>query len=221
MKTNIFKKNSLIACLASILLAVGSFLSSCSDMEIYPVSKRTVPEDYHPYVKEGKRWNYSAVDMRDGKLYTCSYRIQGDTLVGKTMYKKLFMQVSLQDNGNQWIYAGALREMAMQVFYLCRDSLNENLIFDFGVRKGNKLRWDGHKVKVYSVDQYIASKGFHYRTIDLNDNDNFMVIYQWIEGIGSCYENLFWKEDFFTIQYLATCYEDDVCIYDISEMDFL
>ena len=118
------------------------------------------------------------------------------------------------------MYAGALREMAMQVFYLPRDNHDENLVFDFGVRKGNKLKWNGGKVEVHSTGEYIVSKGFRYRIIDLNGIDYCMCAYQWIEGIGSDNDFLFWKEDFIVIQYLASCYENDVCIYDWEYLGF-
>ncbi len=204
-----------------MLLAATGLLSSCFNEEIYPVGKRTIPEDYHPFVMEGKQWNYQAVDLRTSMSCTCSYSIQGDTLVGKTMYKKLLMQVSSQEDREQWMYVGALREMAMQVFYLRRDNHNEDLIYDFGVRKGNKFKWNGLKVEVSSIDQYIVSKGFRHRTIDLDGIDYCMCAYQWIEGIGDYDDGLFWNEDFIGIQYLQACYENDVCIFDISDMDFL
>ena len=210
----------MMTCMVGMMLVATCFLSSCFNEEIYPIGKRTIPEDYHPFVLEGKQWNYQGEDIRTSKSCTCSYRIHGDTLIGKTMYKKLFMQVSSQEDRGQWMYAGALREMAMQVFYLPRDNHDENLVFDFGVRKGNKLKWNGGKVEVHSTGEYIVSKGFRYRIIDLNGIDYCMCAYQWIEGIGSDNDFLFWKEDFIGIQYLQTCYENDVCIFDISDMQF-
>ena len=215
------KKFALLNCIVGMLLAATCFLTSCFNEEIYPVGKRTIPEDYHPLVMEGKQWNYQADDTRTSKSCICSYRIQGDTLIGKTMYKKLLMQVSTQEDREQWMYVGALREMAMQVFYLRKDNHNEDLIYDFGVRKGNKLKWNGLKVEVSSIDQYLVSKGFHYRIIDLNGIDYCMCAYQWIEGIGNYGDCLFWREDFYAIHYLATCCEGDVCIFNISDMDFI
>ena len=186
----------MMTCMVGMMLVATCFLSSCFNEEIYPIGKRTIPEDYHPFVLEGKEWNYQAVDLRTSMSCTCSYSIQGDTLIGKTMYKKLLMQVSSQEDREQWMYVGALREMAMQVFYLRKDNHNEDLIYDFGVRKGNKLKWNGNhnedliydfgvrkgnklkwnglKVEVSSIDQYLVSKAFRHRIIDLNGIDYCM-----------------------------------------------
>lgn len=207
MKTSICKKSALMACLSGIMLAAGSLFSSCSDMDIYPVSKRTVPEDYHPYVVEGKRWNFK------GSSAYHSYFIQGDTLIGQTTYKKLFYRKGEE----QLVYFGALRENAMQVILIRSGNKKEELLFDFGVHVGDKMKWHGYETEFENVDDvFIISMGNRFRSINATAHTKgglhrevLTFTLTWIEGIGM-------REDALqnTSASLITCYEGDICIYD-------
>lgn len=136
--------------------------------------------------------------------------IQGDTMIGNTTFKKLFIK---EGEGKQE-YVGALYEDAMQVAIIRCGSDKKELLFDFGVVPGNKMKWHGYKLEFYPTYGYVVSMGNRFRYINADARTTggkevavFSLL--WIEGIGM-------TED--VLQHpnhrLITCYEGDICIYD-------
>ena len=95
-------------------------------------------------VAENKIWS----NVRHGTEYGYDYdshyiKFLGDTLISETLYKKVYRSNdSLMTN---WSFEGSIRETDTgSVFYIPRNSVDESLLYDFGVKEGDSI--------VYEVD---------------------------------------------------------------------
>lgn len=165
---------------------------------------------YHPFVKEGKVWNYQT-----GKETEISYIIKGDTLIGTNTYGKLYSiregvqsyEMALRDEGYKvlCVEAGAERETtlydfdldSMEVFY---DEPVETLA-GIGCKRyvTEECFVCGHPCRIITYNPYgISESGERWYTTSLNF---------WLEGIGG-------TEGIASDATLLSVYEDDECIYD-------
>lgn len=221
MKLYRFTLATICALLTSVLIL------SCSQEDIYPDSKRVVPENYHPYVKQHKQWNYGEQIYNEdedtvGWRIKFSYLIEGDTLINGQGYNKLLAKDAQTYGDEEWHYVGAVREALMKVFFVRNETKTEERVYDFGVQTGNKIKWDDVLWDVgYCTEIRETTHDFSSRVISLTGisggkwNEEYIAVCaEWWEGIGCCggYNPFNWKR---TSQ-LISCYEDGQCVFDID-----
>lgn len=200
-------------------------ISACNKDDIYPDSSRVIPEDYVPFVKEGKVWNYYNTSYysstgafiepgsHDMSHISCSFKIQGDTIIKNVPYKKVLMQGGIFDD-DQWHYDGAIREHLMRVFFIEKSENSEEWVLDFGVNTGDKFTWNNSRWEVSSISSVSYSKlGKSYRMIQLIGISE-SALYDaetWIEGIGMESGIIPFHKGM--QGGLHSCFDNDVCLY--------
>ena len=123
---------------------------------------------------------------------TYKYGLFGDTVINNMNYHKLYendydsiMKINNPDN----YYIGALREMDKKIYYLIKDSILENIIYDFNIHKINdtviisnhRFKFICQKIDSILINNkyrkmYYMDAGFLYMGSSYSG---------WIEGIGS------------------------------------
>ena len=143
-------------------------------------------EDYQKFVVEGKIWNcelYNYFVPEDN--YQLKYYIKGDTTINQLEYKKMYS--FNQDKNGQTLYMMALREKDKKVFKIEDKSTNEELLYDFSLKVGDKVLEKSAEYSinyiVYLVDT-ITIQDKSYRCICLKENYLSTACVVWIEGIG-------------------------------------
>ena len=166
---------------------------------------------YHPFVQEGKTWNYMS---KTGELFSCV--IKGDTIINTKAYSKLYTK---GENGES-TYEAALREQDYTVFQVECGSEKEKALFDFdldsletiydepvfGMSGDGCIRSiieevciSGNPCRVITYNPYgISENGERYYTTGLGF---------WIEGIGG-------SEGIRQDATLLSVYEGEKCIFD-------
>lgn len=151
-------------------------------------------QDYIPLVAEGKQWNvlYTYAPWPPINRVTNAYKVEGDTVVGGTTYRKLLTTRSEQyDNWSLW---GLLRETEeRQVF--CRKYrwdhtfASETLLYNFLMQPGDSICYGSstcllllRKSDTILDDETVRKRyDFQYK-----EGGYLTDVYEtWIEGIGS------------------------------------
>ncbi len=166
----------------------------------------------YPFVKEGKRWN-----CRNGEN-DFVYKMMGDTSIKSKAYKKLYVQHSAKYGNDEWHYQGAVREKGEQVYMLEAGEKKEYLLYDFGVGLYDRnvgLDYFTNKSGNILVFRHIYYYEDTFRRAFIGSHLGVMDTFTWLEGVGHL-------QDPFPISsknggLLISCYEDDVCIYEIDE----
>ncbi|MFM7216458.1 MAG: T9SS type A sorting domain-containing protein [Bacteroidota bacterium] len=133
---------------------------------------------YHPFPSNSAQWIYQYYDdfgQPWGWYHT--YTLAGDTLIGMTVYSKLY---------DQGTYAGAVREQQKKVWFIPDTGSAEALLYDFNLITGDTLTGSyggtvfgpSDTVQVVYEDSVPCSDGMRHRIWFSNGA-------QWIEGIGS------------------------------------
>ena len=167
--------------LFGILLFLSA--SGCSvDDIVVPDSERVVPEDYLAFAEEEKEWIFAGEEGYGNKpIELYRYRIMGDTVVRSRLYKKMY-EHKAADAAGQFHYIGAVRDTLMKVVLVDAGKRTERLIYDFGLKDWNQMRWYGYTL--IASDAY--RKVVHGTTRNVlpvrSSNNAFYDI--WIEGIG-------------------------------------
>ena len=193
--------------------------------------------DYRPLVEEGKTWwmRHNAPENHNWPTpFYYSYYISGDTLIGGTSYKKLW--VDNWNNKGLTEYETALREEGKKVFFVpkgknkeyvlynfnCKEKLIEGInsfvqptfCHDMDVLKEFAGNFTGIERKMYQVRVVIP---------DLPDWEKESKEYEqlkfwWIEGIGSEWGPLtsIWYGGVGNPHYFKRCELNGEVIFDIS-----
>ncbi|MBR2237454.1 MAG: hypothetical protein IJ887_06215 [Prevotella sp.] len=196
---------------------------------------QTLYEAYHPFLKEGKTWNYreSYHNLWDDEQWTkdVSYVINGTTEIdGKTYYK----MYRVSEEGSN--YYCALREENRKV-WMRTDDGDDRLLYDFGMSVGDSYKpyneWSTFQLVDISPMRFNDEllNVFHYEvTTDYFGNGETVNVYPYsiVEGVGCdmgwnilelFYEvpsnGIIIREDF------LSCYEDDKCIFTADDFNDL
>lgn len=190
---------------------------------------------YHPFLKEGKTWNYQEYyhNLWDDEQWTkdVSYVINGTTEIdGKTYYK---MYRTSEEGSN---YYCALREEDRKVWQYTDDG--DHLLYDFGMSVGNSYRPSYEPL--YFLLTAIKPMRFHHDELlnvlyyDLlmeqgyTDSSNYFASAPIVEGVG-CEEgwnimNLYVPQPSNGILHgenFLSCFEDGECIFTADDFDEL
>ena len=205
-------------------------------------------QDYIPLVVEGKQWNVvlTYVPWPPINRVTDVYKMEGDTMVEGTVYKKLFTTQSEQYAN--WELCGILRETDEgQVFYRkyrwSHTFEGESMLYDFSIQPGDSICYfDSSCLLLLSKNDTILDDGTVRKRYDFQYKQGGYLMdvrETWVEGIGSelgllhsgsrflvggtydllCYyenEDLVWQNPDFNSCYLNTLIVNENEIHSIS-----
>ena len=136
---------------------------------------------YLPFAEEGKQWtSHYDLPMPGGDFNGYEW-VEGDTVIGDNVCKKLYSRNDLEDEGA--VYAGALYEEDGKVyFYPSNPKVTRNLWYDYTLETGDALPapnddyciGDVFTMEIQGITRRI------YAVCMGNDVNTY-----WIEGIGS------------------------------------
>ena len=174
-------------------------------------------EDYHSLLKQGKQWNYKVEHMGEqGVVRTFYDRLEGDSIVNGKEYFKLY---KYQDESCRC--TALLREEGKKVYILRDGNTEEALLYDFGVEMGKSVLVNYNSEMVVSNNKEIIVKNVPRLCICLHLANFPALSVTWIEGVSCLEYGLLIPDGDIptngTTVTLVSCYEDDMCIYDINE----
>ena len=188
---------------------------------------QTLYEAYHPFLKEGKTWNFEDryYDHENKEEWTksVSYVINGTTEIdGKTYYK----MYRVSEEGSE--YYCALREEDKKVWTYSSDD-GEKLLYDFNMSAGDSYM----PVNEWNVFHLTEVKPVRFNYSLLLNVQHFVVhrlLEDWnipvVEGVGCSkgweLARVFWQYptgDIINIENFVSCYEDGKCIFTVDDFE--
>ena len=188
---------------------------------------QTLYEAYHPFLKEGKTWNFEDryYDHENKEEWTkyVSYVINGTTEIdGKTYYK----MYRVSEEGSE--YYCALREEDKKVWTYSSDD-GEELLYDFNMSAGDSYM----PVNEWNVFHLTEVKPVRFNYSLLLNVQHFVVhrlLEDWnipvVEGVGCSkgweLARVFWQYptgDIINIENFVSCYEDGKCIFTVDDFE--
>ncbi|MBQ6432684.1 MAG: hypothetical protein IJJ94_01860 [Bacteroidaceae bacterium] len=199
--------------LFGILLFLSA--SGCSvDDIVVPDSERVVPEDYLAFAEEEKEWIFAGEEGYGNKpIELYRYRIMGDTVLRGKIYKKMYVREADTSGDAQYHYIGAVRDTLMKVMFTDSGKRTERLIYDFGLKDMNQMRWYGYTLIASDAYQKVVH-GIARNVLPVwSSNNAFHDI--WIEGIGCARGGLISYDPIMKRKcVLMRCENVDGCCYD-------
>lgn len=190
--------------------------------------------DYHPFLTEGKRWNYEYEHVNLWENYhtteNVSYVIEGDMVIDGKTYKKLYYGTSDEQFSSldDKVFHRALREEGKKV-YMYDETAGDILLFDFGMQPG-----ESYEISSPKVEQPVSLKLETLKQMTFHGREFTFMQYKWnwgtvpsiVESVGI--ENFGWDiidvfierptSGIYDIKHFKSCYEDGECIF--TEEDF-
>ena len=205
-----------------------------SMLRICKADEQTLYEAYHPFLKEGKTWNYQEYyhNLWDDEQWTkdVSYVINGTTEIdGKTYYK----MYRISEEGSE--YYCALREEDRKVWLYTSDD-GDQLLYDFGMSIGDSytpsdepIRYQLTDIKPMRFQYYQLLNVLHYdvsEQYDPTEPYEYIGPEQIVEGVG-CRKGWNFMELYALVPYngilhgenFLSCYEDGRCIFTADDFN--
>ncbi len=175
-------------------------------------------QNIDPIVQEGRQWATSVWwAVSPPQFYTEIYRMEGDTVLDKKTYKKIYCYYT-EDLSGGTLYNYALRQDGGKVYLKFYGETGENLFFNFSIKKGSAFSVHGHTFAADKVYDTILADGKTRKAIRLHDDEMTDI---WVEGVGSLIYGINWdglrrmpgakKYD------LLCCHQNEVRIYQTTE----
>ena len=178
-------------------------------------------QDYIPFPLENVRWTngFYQLNTSDPNWYFYElawievFETGEDTTINETNYTKI-----ISDNENS-LYVGALREEEGRVFFVQRDSINEEVLYDFTLDPGDTIAVYGGPFSYYPMvvqdTTQINLEGVWRKVIQFEGGN-------WIEGIGNdrglFNETLYNISNYWTYQECVTISDD--LVFDHEQGDY-
>ena len=205
-----------------------------SMLRICKADEQTLYEAYHPFLKEGKTWNYQEYyhNLLDDEQWTkdVSYVINGTTEIdGKSYYKTY----RISEEGSE--YYCALREEDRKVWQYTSDD-GDQLLYDFGMSIGDSytpsdepIRYQLTDIKPMRFQYYQLLNVLHYdvsEQYDPTEPYEYIGPEQIVEGVG-CRKGWNFMELYALVPYngilhgenFLSCYEDGKCIFTADDFN--
>ncbi len=136
-------------------------------------------QDEKVFVTEGKTW---ICDLGEGGDYTAFvFKLSGDTIFNDKTYKKMYKND---------VFQYGVRQEGQKVYWAFSGNHAEELVYDFGLKKGDTFVYKEFKSYVLDVDT-INVEGIEYRRLKMYNifeneeiNEDTEHSHYWIEGIG-------------------------------------
>ena len=151
-------------------------------------------QQFEPLVAEGKQWNVvlTYVPWPPITRVTDAYKVEGDTVIDRMIYKKLFTTRS--EHFNNWELCGLLRETEEGQVYHRNYGWNhtfgnETLLYDFAMQPGDSICCNENtSLVLLRTSDTILDDGNIRKRYDFQYKENGYLMDEheiWIEGIGS------------------------------------
>lgn len=209
-----------------LLLLGGLFL---------PITHVYAQYEYQPFVKEGKAWHmYGRSDKGPSAYNDFKYLMQGDTVVGGEVMKKVYLIDEVRFHDNSLHYIGAVMEAGKRVYitYAGKDTLM--LLYDFShepssqdipfiiTYEDSKIESQIYRIWLYQLNstlRHFQRGNRYYRYYWGGDIEATPYTVRNIGGIGSTdgmdpFQYWLWGKG--SVQ---MCYEDGACIYYCGDTD--
>ena len=204
-----------------------------SMLRICKADEQTLYEAYHPFLKEGKTWNYQEYyhNLIDDEQWTkdVSYVINGTTEIDGKAYYKMYR---ISEEGSE--YYCALREEDRKVWQYTSDG--DQLLYDFGMSIGDSytpsdepIRYQLTDIKPMRFQYYQLLNVLHYdvsEQYDPTEPYEYIGPEQIVEGVG-CRKGWNFMELYALVPYngilhgenFLSCYEDARCIFTADDFN--
>ena len=208
--------------------------SAISMLRICKADEQTLYEAYHPFLKEGKTWNYQEYyhNLLDDEQWTkdVSYVINGTTEIDGKAYYKMYR---ISEEGSE--YYCALREEDRKVWQYTSDD-GDQLLYDFGMSIGDSytpsdepIRYQLTDIKPMRFQYYQLLNVLHYdvsEQYDPTEPYEYIGPEQIVEGVG-CRKGWNFMELYALVPYngilhgenFLSCYEDGKCIFTADDFN--
>ena len=205
-----------------------------SMLRICKADEQTLYEAYHPFLKEGKTWNYQEYyhNLWDDEQWTkdVSYVINGTTEIDGKAYYKMYR---ISEEGSK--YYCALREEDRKVWQYTSDD-GDQLLYDFGMSIGDSytpsdepIRYQLTDIKPMRFQYYQLLNVLHYdvsEQYDPTEPYEYIGPEQIVEGVG-CRKGWNFMELYALVPYngilhgenFLSCYEDGRCIFTADDFN--
>ena len=205
-----------------------------SMLRICKADEQTLYEAYHPFLKEGKTWNYQEYyhNLLDDEQWTkdVSYVINGTTEIDGKAYYKMYR---ISEEGSE--YYCALREEDRKVWQYTSDG-GDQLLYDFGMSIGDSytpsdepIRYQLTDIKPMRFQYYQLLNVLHYdvsEQYDPTEPYEYIGPEQIVEGVG-CRKGWNFMELYALVPYngilhgenFLSCYEDGKCIFTADDFN--
>lgn len=205
-----------------------------SMLRICKADEQTLYEAYHPFLKEGKTWNYQEYyhNLLDDEQWTknVSYVINGTTEIDGKSYYKMYR---ISEEGSE--YYCALREEDRKVWQYTSDD-GDQLLYDFGMSIGDSytpsdepIRYQLTDIKPMRFQYYQLLNVLHYdvsEQYDPTEPYEYIGPEQIVEGVG-CRKGWNFMELYALVPYngilhgenFLSCYEDGKCIFTADDFN--
>ena len=205
-----------------------------SMLRICKADEQTLYEAYHPFLKEGKTWNYQEYyhNLLDDEQWTkdVSYVINGTTEIDGKSYYKMYR---ISEEGSE--YYCALREEDRKVWQYTSDD-GDQLLYDFGMSIGDSytpsdepIRYQLTDIKPMRFQYYQLLNVLHYdvsEQYDPTEPYEYIGPEQIVEGVG-CRKGWNFMELYALVPYngilhgenFLSCYEDGRCIFTADDFN--
>ena len=205
-----------------------------SMLRICKADEQTLYEAYHPFLKEGKTWNYQEYyhNLWDDEQWTkdVSYVINGTTEIDGKAYYKMYR---ISEEGSE--YYCALREEDRKVWQYTSDD-GDQLLYDFGMSVGDDftpsdepIRYQLTDIKPMRFQYYQLLNVLHYdvsEQYDPTEPYEYIGPEQIVEGVG-CRKGWNFMELYALVpsngilhgENFLSCYEDGRCIFTADDFN--
>lgn len=205
-----------------------------SMLRICKADEQTLYEAYHPFLKEGKTWNYQEYyhNLLDDEQWSkdVSYVINGTTEIDGKAYYKMYR---ISEEGSE--YYCALREEDRKVWQYTSDD-GDQLLYDFGMSIGDSytpsdepIRYQLTDIKPMRFQYYQLLNVLHYdvsEQYDPTEPYEYIGPEQIVEGVG-CRKGWNFMELYALVPYngilhgenFLSCYEDGKCIFTADDFN--
>lgn len=192
---------------------------------LLPVAHLYAQYEYQPFVKEGKAWLMNGrSDTGDSYSYDFQYLMQGDTVIGGEVMKKVHLIDEVRFHDNCLHYLGAVKEGNKQVYITYADKDSPVLLYDFSIDAskhdppvvilhGGRYASAINRVDLYQINSALRheQRGNRHYSPDVSEAIPYVV--ENLDGIGSIEGRDPFQCQLWGRSRIKMCYEDGACIY--------
>lgn len=149
---------------------------------------------YQPVIKQTEEyeWVYSGLNPNEAYYYKQFISAQSTTIINGFHYYDVYES---NCDGSQKKRLGGIREQDKQIYYLAEGDEQEQLLYDFNLKAGDKITYQYHgnpsEWEVLRIDTIECGKTMRRQyTFKSNWSENGEYWEHWIEGIGNEYDLL-------------------------------
>jgi len=180
--------------------------------------------EYQPFVKEGKTWNIWGSYDRNDYSHDFQYLMQGDTIIGDEVMKKVHLIDEFHFHDNNLHYIGAVKEADKQVYITYDGKDTPMLLYDFNLKPssfisyGENYTFKIQGVYLYQINSTLRYEQYGQRQYPPEVTEVIPMSFTNYEGIGCVmgldpFQLIFWGRN-----EVISCYEDGVCIFYYREL---